>query len=194
MTDYDRPAGAYGGEPTPDQPADELIVGRPGDQEAFDREEAPGDEEALGREEAPRDPETFDREEPPRDPETFETTDNTEAAEAAPEEGSGPAAESEARPGAHAAGGADAFEPVFGTDHAGDVRQRWRDIQASFVDDPHDSIGRAGKLTDEVLSTLTSGLENRRRALEEGVAEGDTEQLRIALRQYRMMLDHVLAL
>src|SRR5207248_899402 len=119
-------------------------------------------------------------EEPPQNPEAF--------ADPA-------AAEPESRPGEHRASQVpEGFEPVFATEHADEIQQRWRDVQASFVDDPHDAIARAGKLTDEVLSTLSTGLENRRRALERDVSEGDTEQLRLAIRQYRLMLDHVLAL
>jgi len=105
------------------------------------------------------------------------------------------AADQQSRPGEHRANPTiEGFEPVFSTEHGDEVQQRWRDIQASFVDDPQDAIARAGKLTDEVLSTLSTGLENRRRTLERDVTEGDTEQLRLAIRQYRLMLDHVLAL
>ncbi|MCW2942165.1 MAG: hypothetical protein JWN00_5150, partial [Actinomycetia bacterium] len=37
-------------------------------------------------------------------------------------------------------------------------------------------------------------LDERTQALEQGTAGGDTEQLRIGLRQYRQMLDRILAL
>ena len=182
MTDYDRPAGAYGSEVPARPTTDEWVAGPREDEEFDDRPDNP---------EAFADPEAAT-------PEPIESA-STGTAEAGDPEvaatGTADADDAEqARPGAHAVQGPEVFEPVFDTGHADDVQGRWRDIQASFVDDPHDAIGRAGKLTDEVLSTLTSGLENRRRSLEQNAAEGDTEQLRIALRQYRTMLDHVLAL
>jgi hypothetical protein len=168
MTDYDRPAEMYGREVPPQQePGDELIVGRQEDEMDQERRD---------------------------NPEAFATEQAADREGAEPEETELPSPTPETRPGAHASQTAEAFEPVFDTEHGDDVQQRWRDVQASFVDDPHDAVVRAGKLTDEVLSTLTSGLENRRRSLEQSGAEGDTEQLRIALRQYRLMLDHVLAL
>lgn len=85
-------------------------------------------------------------------------------------------------------------EPIFHADTADEMRQRWHEIQATFVDDPRDALRRADELTGQVLKSLSTALEDRRNALEHGVTGGDTEQLRIALRQYRLMLDQVLAL
>ncbi|MCW2915201.1 MAG: hypothetical protein JWN52_3269 [Actinomycetia bacterium] len=63
-----------------------------------------------------------------------------------------------------------------------------------FVDDPGDALRRAGELNDEVVSSLTTAPDDRKHTLEQGIANGDTEQLRIGLRQYRQILDRILAL
>jgi hypothetical protein len=88
----------------------------------------------------------------------------------------------------------DSCEPLFDTEHVKGARARWHDIQAGFVDDPHAALRRAAELNDEIISALASALETRKRALQEGVASADTEQLRIGLRRYHQLLDHILAL
>jgi len=84
--------------------------------------------------------------------------------------------------------------PLFDSQHAKEIQQRWHEIQASFVDDPHDAVRQAGALNDEVVSSFTTALNDRKHTLEQGIANGDTEQLRIGLRQYRHMLDQILTL
>lgn len=84
--------------------------------------------------------------------------------------------------------------PLFEEADVKDARQRWRDIQAGFVDDPHMALQRADELNDEIVRSLTSALDARMRTLQEGITNADTEQLRIGLRQYHELLDHILAL
>lgn len=91
-------------------------------------------------------------------------------------------------------GGLEDLGPLFEGQHTKEIQQRWHDIQAMFVDDPGDALRRAGELNDEVVSSLTTALDDRKHTLEQGIANGDTEQLRIGLRQYRQMLDRILAL
>jgi len=90
--------------------------------------------------------------------------------------------------------GSEDLGPLFDSQHAKEIQQRWHEIQASFVDDPHDAIRQAGALNDEVVSSFTTALNERKHTLEQGIANGDTEQLRIGLRQYRHMLDQILTL
>ncbi|WP_214104335.1 hypothetical protein [Acrocarpospora catenulata] len=64
-----------------------------------------------------------------------------------------------------------------------DFEARWRDIKAGFVDDPRDSVAKADTMLDEAVSALAA----RRQALLDGWKnndENDTEQLRLALREY----------
>ncbi|MEV4760672.1 hypothetical protein AB0J86_36995 [Micromonospora sp. NPDC049559] len=74
------------------------------------------------------------------------------------------------------------------------LRDRWRDVQLRFVDDPRAATGEAAGLLDEALKTFTSALAARRRELD-GTPDadaGDTEQLRMVVRRYREFLDRLL--
>ncbi|HEX4813298.1 MAG TPA: hypothetical protein VFV66_11160 [Nonomuraea sp.] len=77
------------------------------------------------------------------------------------------------------------------------VQDRWREVQASFVDDPGEAVQRADTLVGEVVESLTSSLTTRTNALRDrwkDTGTPDTEQLRLALRDYRNVLDRLLAL
>lgn len=84
--------------------------------------------------------------------------------------------------------------PLFESRHTKEIQQRWHDIQATFVDDPRDALRQAGELNDEVISSHAAALDDRKHILEQGISDGDTEQLRIGLRQYRQMLNQILTL
>ncbi|TMR96909.1 hypothetical protein [Nonomuraea basaltis] len=77
------------------------------------------------------------------------------------------------------------------------VQARWRDLQSSFVDDPSEAVQRADGLVGEVVESLTSSLTSRTNALRgrwKDAETADTEQLRQALRDYRNVLERLLAL
>ncbi|MFI7643443.1 hypothetical protein [Nonomuraea sp. NPDC049400] len=83
------------------------------------------------------------------------------------------------------------------------VQARWRDLQASFVDDPGEAVRRADGLVGEVVEALTSSLTSRTDGLRdrwknakdaEDGESADTEQLRLALRDYRSVLESLLTL
>ncbi|MFG6197961.1 hypothetical protein ACFKCF_37180 [Nonomuraea sp. JJY05] len=77
------------------------------------------------------------------------------------------------------------------------VQARWRDLQASFVDDPGEAVRRADGLVGEVVDALTSSLTNRTNGLRDrwkDTEAADTEQMRLALRDYRNVLESLLAL
>ncbi|MFB9530380.1 hypothetical protein [Nonomuraea roseola] len=74
---------------------------------------------------------------------------------------------------------------------------RWHDLQATFVDDPRQAVEQADQLVDEVVNALTSSLTTRTSELGgrwKNTDQGDTEQLRLALRDYGAMLEQLLAL
>lgn len=78
---------------------------------------------------------------------------------------------------------------------ADDVRRRWQEVQASFVDDPRDAVERADSLLDEVTSSLRNALETRATELQgrwKNTEKNDTEDLRTALRDYRATLEQLL--
>lgn len=85
------------------------------------------------------------------------------------------------------------FAPLFADDQAHHIRDRWRDVQLRFIDDPRAAAAEARGLIDEAVDTLTAGLRTQRERL--GAADtNDTEELRIQIRRYRDFLDHILQL
>ncbi|MEV7013931.1 hypothetical protein [Streptosporangium sp. NPDC051022] len=101
------------------------------------------------------------------------------------------------RPGtAHTAAVPGLREPLFDQDSE-EVRRRWQEVQASFVDDPRDSVERADSLVTEITDSLRAALEARTSGLQDRWKNGDrhdTEDLRTALRDYRALLEQLLDL
>ncbi|MFI2646172.1 hypothetical protein [Micromonospora fulviviridis] len=83
---------------------------------------------------------------------------------------------------------------LFAAETAQDFRDRWRDVQLRFVDDPRAAVGEAQSLVEEAIEALSAALREQKAKLggwqESGSA--DTEQLRVAVRGYRDFLDRVL--
>ncbi|WBB66757.1 hypothetical protein [Micromonospora sp. WMMD812] len=94
------------------------------------------------------------------------------------------------------AGSTVAAEPVFlfDADTAQGFRDRWRDVQLRFVDDPRAAAGDAQALVEEAMEALSAALAAQRTALGgwQGAGSADTEELRMAVRRYRDFLDRVL--
>jgi hypothetical protein len=82
-------------------------------------------------------------------------------------------------------------QPAAGTE----LSQQWRDIQATFVDDPRDAVRLAAEAAEAAVNGVIDVLRSRREAL--GAAAGDsaehrdTEQLRGELRQYRALCQNL---
>jgi hypothetical protein len=88
---------------------------------------------------------------------------------------------------------ATAAEVVVGTFEAAAVtrfRERWRELQSDFVDDPARAVRAADDLVDEVIRELAQ----RKQGLDEQWRDGpdDTEELRVAMREYRSFFDQLL--
>jgi hypothetical protein len=79
-------------------------------------------------------------------------------------------------------------------DEAESLRERWRDLQARFVDDPHGTAAAADDLIGEAVENLTAALAEQRQQLGSWRAHGDldTERLRVVVTGYREFLDRVL--
>jgi hypothetical protein len=74
---------------------------------------------------------------------------------------------------------------------------RWTEIQASFVDEPRQSVEQADSLVAEVMQRLAQVFADERGRLEGQWDRGedtDTEALRQALRRYRSFFDRLLSL
>jgi hypothetical protein len=76
------------------------------------------------------------------------------------------------------------------------IRERWRELQSRFVDDPHGAAAAADDLIGEAVESLTAALAEQRGQLGAWRAGGDfdTERLRVAVTGYRDFLDRVMSI
>lgn len=87
--------------------------------------------------------------------------------------------------------------PLFTEDSATAFRTRWDLVQKGFVDDPKAAVHAADELVIQVTKSLTETFANQRAELEKrfsGAQEPTTENLRIALRQYRSFFERLLSI
>ncbi|WP_107657568.1 hypothetical protein [Nocardia suismassiliense] len=78
--------------------------------------------------------------------------------------------------------------PLFADADLDRLRTQWREVQGAFVDSPRDAVTQADKIVADIIYQLTTAYAERKRVLEEhcsGLQDGDTEELRQALRGYR---------
>lgn len=77
-----------------------------------------------------------------------------------------------------------------------EVRERWRAVQVSFVDEPEAAVDQARRLVGDVADSLIDAIRQEGDRLAGDRADGTgerTEDLRLALRRYRDHLDRLLA-
>jgi hypothetical protein len=76
------------------------------------------------------------------------------------------------------------------------LRERWREVQPHFVDDPGAAATEADTLVGEAIETLQTELAMQRTDLAQWRAgdREDTERLPVAVQRYREFLDRVLGL
>ncbi|MGW6982354.1 hypothetical protein ACWGE1_23430 [Streptomyces sp. NPDC054932] len=88
-----------------------------------------------------------------------------------------------------------ADEPLLGTEEAEDYRTKWTRIQGRFVDDPQEAVTSADALVAEVMQALAQTFSSRKQGLEGQWDQGEqvaTEDLRLALQQYRSFFNRLL--
>jgi hypothetical protein len=76
------------------------------------------------------------------------------------------------------------------------MQGRWREIQGRFVDEPRDAVQAADALVAELMQALAGRFAEHRSGLEQQWQRGEdvgTEELRVALRQYRAFFDRLLS-
>lgn len=76
-----------------------------------------------------------------------------------------------------------------------DLRSRWSDIQAGFVDEPRQSVEQADQLVAAAIQRLAEGFARERASLEtqwENGSNVSTEDLRLALQRYRSFFGRLL--
>lgn len=76
------------------------------------------------------------------------------------------------------------------------LRERWRELQLRFIDEPRAVAGEADALVGEAVDTITNALQAQRAELANWQNESgdDTERLRAAVRGYRDYLDRLLGM
>lgn len=86
--------------------------------------------------------------------------------------------------------------PLWSGGAAHSLRDRFRELQLGFLDDPRSTAAEADSLVGEAIDSLRSAFAEHHRELRAWQDAGaeDTEQLRVAVRRYRDLLDRVLAL
>jgi hypothetical protein len=83
---------------------------------------------------------------------------------------------------------------IWSEDAAREFRERWREAQLGFVDDPRQVAEDARGLVNELVEALTASLASHRQQLNSWRADGDTEQYRVIVQRYRTFFDRLLTL
>jgi hypothetical protein len=86
--------------------------------------------------------------------------------------------------------------PLLPREQGDELADRWQEIQASFVDRPQDAVQEADALVADLMQRITGTFATERERLEKQWAEGDdasTEDLRVALTNYRSFFDRLLS-
>jgi hypothetical protein len=86
--------------------------------------------------------------------------------------------------------------PLLEAKQAEDLRLQWQEIQVGFVDDPQSSVRAADGLVAEAMQLLATTFADHKHGLEGQWHRGEevaTEDLRLALQQYRSFFDRLLS-
>lgn len=89
----------------------------------------------------------------------------------------------------------DTNTPLFKETEITDLRARWGNVQAGFVDEPRRSVEQADQLVATVMQRIAEGFANERSSLEKQWDSGNnisTEDLRVALQRYRAFFGRLL--
>jgi hypothetical protein len=88
------------------------------------------------------------------------------------------------------------LEPLFDNNVDQSFRNRWREIQTGFVDEPRQAVKRADELVAELMQQLAQSFSDQRNNLEHQWGASDevsTEELRVALTRYRSFFERLLS-
>jgi len=88
-----------------------------------------------------------------------------------------------------------AVTPLLSNEDAGRYREQWTSVQGEFVDEPRAAVQQADALVADLMQRLAEQFSRTREGLEsrwEGDSEVSTEDLRLALQQYRSFFERLL--
>jgi hypothetical protein len=94
------------------------------------------------------------------------------------------------------AGEQERLEPLLADDRSQHYRERWKELQPRFVDEPRETVKEADTLVAELMQDLAASFSDARSSLEEQWSRGEdvsTEDLRVALQRYRSFFERLLA-
>lgn len=86
--------------------------------------------------------------------------------------------------------------PLFPSGELEELRERWKGVQAAFVDEPRRAVEQADGLVASAMKRLAEVFAEERSKLEQQWDRGDdvsTEDLRVALQRYRSFFQRLLA-
>ncbi len=86
---------------------------------------------------------------------------------------------------------------IFTREEITDLRSKWKDIQVQFIDSPCSAVEQGDTLVADVLERVKEAITHQQELLNKQWVNNDdvsTEELRVALRSYRMFLDRLLSL
>ena len=89
------------------------------------------------------------------------------------------------------------LEPLFAEGVDQDFRNRWRDIQTGFVDEPRSAVEQADQLVAPLMQRLAQSFSEQRSNLEkqwEASEKVSTEELRVGFTRYRSFFDRLLSI
>jgi hypothetical protein len=78
---------------------------------------------------------------------------------------------------------------------ADQLLERWRSVQALFVDDPPRAVSEADHLVDDLTQAISNRFRQHTNSIAEANKRGDedaTEQLRLAFQRYRSLFHRLL--
>jgi hypothetical protein len=112
--------------------------------------------------------------------------------------GASPAAAKTARPAGE--GHAHGRAPLLAHEESEQLEQRLQRAVTGFVDGPRDAVAEADRVLEDIAARFTEAVTRRRRSLrmswqnddDKPAGTADTEQLRLALRDYRELAQRLL--
>lgn len=137
-----------------------------------------------------------------RSEETYREAAGLRPEGARPPEAAGPGTAGSREPAAFRPEGAPGQARLLPRDECERFAQRLQHAIGEFVDEPRDAVQEADQVAQEVVARLSEAVSSRRRTLKRSWQDtsddahggADTEQLRLALRDYRVTVERLLSL
>jgi molecular chaperone GrpE (heat shock protein) len=89
----------------------------------------------------------------------------------------------------------DSETPYLSNQSSAQANDRWKRVQADFVDDPRKSVSEAHELVSEMVQHIVDSFSHERDNLENTWSKGEsvsTEDLRVCLQRYRAFFSRLL--